>query len=111
VTQRELLAGSELVIDPSEEVVVVLGLQHAEILGRDPQRRLRGIDQPEVVQEHRGIRRRFPAPLAFVICKKEGLVCLDGTTEGDSKLILSEHIRLRFRLEKRSSVELVVLKV
>src|SRR5262245_29342637 len=98
-------------IEADKTVVVILRLEDVEILRRNSESRFRRIDQSDVVEKHRRIRRRLAAPLSFIVSKKKRLIFFEGSAERDAELVLAEDVRLRCRLQKRSRVHRVVLKI
>ena len=91
-------------IESGKAGIIVFRFQNTEILPRYSQRRLRGIDQREVVEKHRGVRRRLAAPLPFIVQEVEGPVLFDGAAERKAELVLAHDVRLRRRLQQRSSI-------
>jgi len=92
------------VIESGKAVIIVFRLQNTEILPRYSQRRLRGIDQREVVEKHRGVRRRLAASLSFIVQEVEGLVLFDGAAERKAELVLPQDVWLRRGLQQRSGI-------
>ena len=79
-------------IEPGSAVIIVFRLQDTEILRSNSQRRLRGIDQREVVEKHRGVRRRLAASLPFIVQEVESLVLFDGPAERKAELVLPQDV-------------------
>src|SRR6266571_5019113 len=98
------MVGGNLVIESGKAVIIVFRLQDTEILRRNSKRRLRRVDQRDVVEKHGRVRRRLAAPLPFIVHEEEGLVFFDGAAKREAELVLAQDIRLRVGLEKRSRI-------
>ena len=111
VADAEVVVGVQLVINFGDAVIVVLGLEDVQVLGRDAQSFFGSIDEIEILVEHAGIGGGFTAALAFVIGEEKYFVLLDGAAGRSAELILAQDIRVGSRLEEGARVSGVVLQV
>src|ERR1700676_852857 len=92
--QKEIVMDVEAMAESPEAIVRIVGTQHPA------QRRFRRqainsfylVDRMDVGQ-HRGIvKRRFAAPLRFVVSIDKGFVLPQWTTDGCAKLVLPQNV-------------------
>src|SRR5437764_2642654 len=100
----------QLVIKFDEAIINVGSFQYAQVLRRNAQADLKGIDGSQVLHQQRWIGRRLSAPLPFIIQKEKRLVFADGAAQRPAKLVLAQDVESRLG-QNGFCVGSIVLKV
>src|SRR5437667_4035274 len=97
VADGKRIIGCEPLVDLSQEPVVVVGVQQAEVLGSDPQTSLSCADCSDVIQDNSRVLVGLRTPLSFIVEKVKCLVFLDGTAQCGAILVLLKTWILRIQ--------------
>src|SRR5437870_7686010 len=80
----------ERVVQLEQEVIVIAVAGDVELLSGQSKIGLKLVDGRQVAQDHRVVKRVLTPPLPLIVAEEKCVVFLDGTAQGESKLILSQ---------------------